>query len=361
MIPTDPDSGDQDPVETSWDDQEEEVLVSSTSLADVKELLQSLPRNLHRDKQLKAGAAAASPTTAAAGLETLEEGDDEEEEETADEDLKIAWQYRTDVQRERSGRADAEAAASRKGSDVFCHSYDLQGRLDAQMDVDQAVAIVPIQCCSNESHSSHGHTCGMLYYRRILTQLKRVLSDNPRKLVRLLLYHPNLAVMKVALPLLLTHIRTHLLPVVVLVSVQPWASDAPPSTLRLLQRTCDVVLETEGFASRREYPPPPEFRSLQGLLKIRKLSTATAATAHGGGHFADMTVTKRAAANLYGLKRDRRKLHIQLLHIPPEDYAEGGGSVGGGGVRSGAGRPAKKKETSGTGCGSGGGSSPLDF
>jgi hypothetical protein len=177
--------------------------------------------------------------------------------------------------------------------------------------------------------------------------------------VRLLLYHPRLAVMSVALPLLLTHIRTHQLPVVILVTVQPWTSRDSPATIRLLQRACDVVLETESFASRREFPPPAEFRSLHGLLKIRKMSTVTAATAHGGGHFADMTVTKRPAANLYGLKRDRRKLHIQLLHIPPEDYAEGGSSVGGG-VRSAAGRPPPKKEAS-SGCGSGGGSSPLDF
>jgi ribosomal protein L12E/L44/L45/RPP1/RPP2 len=362
LIPTDQDEGNTaNPAETSWDNQEDSSLLHHVSSSEIKELLQSLPRNLHRDKEAKSASVAAAASDATAGLETLEEGEDEGEEEQTDEGLTIAWQYRKDVQRERLGQVDAVSTASEKssGSDVFCHSYDLQGRLHSQMDTEQAASIVPMQGCQ-DSDSGHGRKCGILYYRRLLVQLKDLLSKNPRRVVRLLLYHPNLTVMNVALPLLLTHIRTHLLPVVLLVTVQPWTSSASPTTMRLLQRACDVVLETEGFASRRDYPPPPEFRSLHGLLKIRKMSTVTAATAHGGGHFCDLTVTKRPAANLYGLKRDRRKLHIQLLHIPPEDYAEGGGSVGGGGVRSGAGRPAKK-ETSASGCGTGSGASPLDF
>jgi uncharacterized membrane protein YgcG len=165
--------------------------------------------------------------------------------------------------------------------------------------------------------------------------------------------------LQVALPLLLAHIRTHRLPVVVLIAVQPWTTPGAQRQLCLGRRASDVVLTAEGFSSRRDYPPPPEFRLFHGLLKVHKVSTVTAATAHGGGHFADATVSKRPTALLYGLKRDRRKLHIELLHIPPEDYAQGGGSVGGG-ARSGAGRPAKKVESGGCGS-SGGGSSPLDF
>lgn len=142
-------------------------------------------------------------------------------------------------------------------------------------------------------------------------------------------------------------------------TTQSWTSQAGLISLR---RSSDVVLQAEGFASRVHYPPPPEFRHLHGLLLLPKVSTVTAATANGGGggHFADLSVSKRPPAHVYGLKRDRRKLHIPLLHIPPEDYAGGGGSVVSGGVRSGAGRPQKETKESGCGFG-GGGSSLLDF
>lgn len=356
LIPTDRNVESEDSEESPWEEQQDAEVASNVTHAEIKNLLQSLPRNLHRDKKPKVGQSETIPAASNA-LETLEEGEDEGDEDNADEGLKIAWQYRKDVQLRRNG-GDSAVTAKNSSGDVFCHSYDLQGRLDAQMNVEVAATVVPIHCCER-SNSCTKRSCAMLYYRQLLAQLNATLSDSPRTVVRLLLYHPRLAVMSVALPLLLAHIRTHQLPVVILVSVQPWTSRDSPSTIRLLQRACDIVLETEGFASRREFPPPAEFRSLHGLLKIRKMSTVTAATAHCGGHFADMTVTKRPAANLYGLKRDRRKLHIQLLHIPPEDYAEGGGSVGGG-VRSGAGRPPAKKEAS-SGCGSGSGSSPLDF
>jgi hypothetical protein len=356
LIPTDRNVEAEDHDESPWEEQEDSEVASNVTHSEIKELLQSLPRNLHRDKKSKAGPSESTPAASNA-LETLEEGE-EEEEENADEGLTIAWQYRKDVQLKRLGRVDSDPSKNSSESDVFCHSYDLNGRLDAQMNVEEAATVVPIHCC-DRSNSCSNRSCAMQYYRQLLAQLNDTLSCRPRTVVRLLLYHPRLAVMSVVLPLLLSHIRTHQLPVVILATVQPWTSRDSPSTVRLLQRACDVVLETEGFASRREFPPPAEFRSLHGLLKIRKMSTVTAATAHGGGHFADMTVTKRPAANLYGLKRDRRKLHIQLLHIPPEDFAEGGSSVGGG-VRSAAGRPPPKKEAS-SGCGSGGGSSPLDF
>jgi hypothetical protein len=43
----------------------------------------------------------------------------------------------------------------------------------------------------------------------------------------------------------------------------------------------------------------------------------------------------RPPANKYGLKRDCRKLNLNLLHLALEDYSTGVSSVSGGGVRSG--------------------------
>lgn len=319
-------------------------------------ILQNLPINLNVEKERRKQAAVEQQSTDRAGgtmtvtpLEALQEGDDDDDdEEETDGSLKIAWQYQKDVQRQRQGGVlGGEDNDSKRfvqaTSDTFCHSFDLQGRLSKQMNVTESSRIVNLKELTNRSP--------LEYFRELLS----LLPMNGKTVSRLLLYEPKISLLRTALPLLLAEVRQKKLPVVILVAVKPWRHER--TDLLSLHRTMDVVLQAEGFASRKAYPPPSEFRMYQGLLRIPKATTATAVTAHGGGHFADLTTTKRVTSDLYGLKRDRRKLHIQLLHIPPEDYAEGGGSVGGGGVRSGAGRIEK---TTTLGCASSGGGA-LDF
>lgn len=275
-------------------------------------------------------------------LETLAEEDNE------DANLSIAWQYRQDVQNERLGNIGSNKRSTNDG--VFCHSFDLNGRLSEQLGSLPTLQYLPIEGGSTDMS-------GFTIFRRIVTEIKKVHSSPKYQLIRLLLHRFPVTALSVALPLILAYIREHELSVVVLVTSQAFRNSSDYQ-LSSLKRTCDAVFELEGFASRKEYPPPAEFRHLHGLFTIHKLSTVTAATANGGGHFADLTVSRRPdPAHLFGLKRDRRKLHIEPLHIPPEDYAEGGGS-GSGGVRSGAGRQPVK---SGLGCASSGGSSNLDF
>jgi len=327
---------------------ESDGFLVGTTESQIHALLQSLPRNLNWDKNC-AREDTAEPSRP---LEILEE-----EEEESEEGLEIAWQYRKSVQQERLGHGGStnKSPAVVSGAEVYCHSYDLSGRMsDGQQCVDDHVTIFSGSCC--ESDCNQPRSCGFRLYQSWLAQVKEKLAGS-KQVVRLFLYQAPIQATSVALPLLLAYIRTHQLPVVVLVTTQSWTLQDGLITLR---RASDVVLQTEGFASRIHYPPPPEFRHLHGLLLLPKISTVTAATANGGGgHFADLTVSKRPPAHVYGLKRDRRKLHIPLLHIPPEDYAGGGGSVGSGAVRSGAGRPPKERKE--TGCGSGGGASLLDF
>ena len=322
---------------------------------DVRELLDSLPRNLHKDKQQQSAEDAA--VSAQQPLDTLAEEQDDSEE-----GLVVAWQYRKDVQQERLGLSNVSTAgsSSRNSSNtgsagVYCHSFDLQGRLADQMKVEATIA--PVGCCCSCCSHATPRDCGFHYFRQLVQQLETILSQQPRKVIRVLLYHPETSSLSVALPLFLHHIRSARLPVVVLVVVQPWTVAGSASTaLWRLRRCADAVLETESFVARSVHPPPPEFRHLHGLLRVRRAATCT-----GLEHFAAATVQKRPAATVYGFKRDRRKLHLTLLHIPPEDYAADGGSVGGGAVRSGAGR---RKVEVGAGCGSGGGgggTSPLDF
>mmetsp|Transcript_3250 Transcript_3250/g.7837 ORF Transcript_3250/g.7837 Transcript_3250/m.7837 type:complete len:593 (-) Transcript_3250:749-2527(-) len=365
-------------------------------------LLLSLPRNLHWDKQKKRAEnkakqeekakqeAAASSLSGGLGSLSLEpmailEEDEEEDDNDdnndnnesknkadadADDGLKVAWQYKTSVQQERLAKARSEMSSSSSLSsssssssfattDVFCHSYDLSGRMNDQnpIDLSRHVSTLslkrPITGSSNNTTTTtknnynnngggggHGHHARGY---RLFSQLVRLLTTessssiakaslsasasghHPTRAVRLLLYRPPLDLLAVALPLLVAHIREKSLPVVLLVCATPNANADDLRWKLAISRSCDVVLSTEGFAARHEFPPPAEFRHLKGVLKIARVDSKT---------------RKRTElqASIYGFQRDRRKLHVPLLHIPPEDYAEGGGSVSGG-VRSGAGRP----------------------
>lgn len=328
-------SGAPPPLTADESDVETTGFVTGTALSQVRDLLQSLPRNLHWDQ-------AAPDSETSRPLEILEE-----EGEESEEGLEIAWQYRKSIQKERLGHGGSKHSTA--VDKTYCHSYDLSGRMSDQRTVEDHVTIVDGSCCDTPCQQTR--VCGFRLYQHWLTQLKQKWKEPKQGVLRLLLYRAPIQSTSVALPLLLAYIRTHQLPVVILVTTQSWTFQAG---LIALRRASDAVLQTEGFASRVRYPPPLEFRHLHGLLLLPKVSTVTAAAANCGGHFANVTVSKRPPAHVYGLKRDRRKLHVPLLHIPPEDYAGGGGSAGG--ARSGAGR----HDHQDTSCGSGA-SSLLDF
>lgn len=376
-----------------------------SSSFELQTLLENLPRNLHWDKwKQRSEVQQAQETTSSLSLkdtttmrshleqgsggmmEILEEEEDDGEEDdesmdsgsaaatalptSSDDNLRNAWQYKASVQQHRSGVVPGSSSSASSTSQltkntVYCHSYDLSRRMAGQDDagdLDASSWIVNITATTTTTDEKCASRChrqrGMELFRRLVKCIRDKLKEESArhaKAVRLLLFHPaSLPEMTVALPLLLAYIRNESLPVVVLLCI-PSTTDV--SSWISLSRTSDIVLSTEGFASRREYPPPAEFRHLHGILKIHK-------------------TTKKwteVAAWIYGFKRDRRKLHIQLLHIPPEDYADNGGSVSAGGVRSGAGRPqpnsnssnsnfsASKRSGTGMGCSSNLSGSPLDF
>ena len=119
------------------------ILVQGTTSSDIHALLQSLPRNLNWDKK---SAREEDTTELSRPLEILEE---EEEEEQTEEGLEIAWQYRKSIQQERLGHAGSTSgkspAAVGGGSNVYCHSYDLSGRMTEQRSVEDAVQYIQRQ------------------------------------------------------------------------------------------------------------------------------------------------------------------------------------------------------------------------
>eukprot|EP00548_Thalassiothrix_antarctica_P010294 CAMPEP_0194160218 /NCGR_PEP_ID=MMETSP0152-20130528/78269_1 /TAXON_ID=1049557 /ORGANISM="Thalassiothrix antarctica, Strain L6-D1" /LENGTH=445 /DNA_ID=CAMNT_0038869885 /DNA_START=14 /DNA_END=1351 /DNA_ORIENTATION=+ len=317
----------------------------SATKKEINNLIDSLPRNLNWDKAAGKKVVMEDFENNHRPLEILEEEDEEEGNEGGDseEGLKIAWQYRKSVQNERLGHRSKSNNNNNNKPNTFCHSYDLNGRLkDQEMNADY----IHILNCANKCLDK---SSGFRLFLDMKQKLKEHIDKSDGRLIRLLLYKVPIDAASIFVPLLIAHIRSNKLPVVMFVTVHSWLCECE-STLVNLRRCCDVVMQVEGFASRIHYPPPAEFRHLCGLLLLPKVSTVTAAGSTG--HFADMTDSKRPASHVYGLKRDRRKLHISLLHIPPEDYAGGGGSVGGA-VRSGGGAPRKENSVAkktGLGC-----------
>jgi hypothetical protein len=356
----------------------------------VQKLLQRLPRNLNKDKE----ATKREKVSPSKKLECLvEEQEDEQEEDNednqqqqqqqqqpddSDEGLVVAWQYRKHVQEQRLGgislqqqsRSNSNSSSSgTRAPAIFCHSYDLQGKLMDQISEFQPnIVAIGDRCscqqwCNTGKNQSDDRMAGLSLFKQLVHIVQSFTTSNPNKVIRILFQDCSiiLSELQVALPLFLNYIRQRSLPVVVFITVPPETLSSSPSQQQRaavsLQRCVDVVLETESFTGRKMYPPAPEFREFHGLLRVRKASTLTLAST--SGHFADRTVQKQPIANIFGLKRDRRKLNISLLHIPPEDYAAHGSSVGEGAVRSGAGRPLSAQAV--VGCASGDGSSSLDF
>ncbi|KAG7371474.1 PAXNEB domain containing protein [Nitzschia inconspicua] len=343
----------------------------------VLSLLQTLPRNLHWDKwkmkqrqeqqKKKQQQQQQQPSDSDNGMTTtqdqqlsqpsrmmdiVEEENDVEDEEyddefqppqhVSDEGLQVAWQYKTSVQQQRLAiHTDNPSTSATRHHDVYCHSYDLSGRmieqqwednnekqeeskahfLDPSTFIAATISINSSSSSNNDDVYSDRNSRGMKLFQKLVHVVKDKVNDdfdngnNSTKAVRLVLYHPPMDELSVALPLFLAYTRKEgSCPIVVMIYCTKPTNDL--EAWMRLARNCDIVMSTEGFASRREYPPPSEFRHLQGILNITKTTKKL----------------NQVTAWIYGFKRDRRKLHIQLLHIPPEDYADNGGSVAAGGT-----------------------------
>eukprot|EP00574_Skeletonema_japonicum_P010733 CAMPEP_0201718128 /NCGR_PEP_ID=MMETSP0593-20130828/3698_1 /ASSEMBLY_ACC=CAM_ASM_000672 /TAXON_ID=267983 /ORGANISM="Skeletonema japonicum, Strain CCMP2506" /LENGTH=516 /DNA_ID=CAMNT_0048208345 /DNA_START=40 /DNA_END=1590 /DNA_ORIENTATION=+ len=342
----------------------------------------SLPRNLHLDKQRKSSQSKKTGTNLESNRESIsaiieeEEDDDEESEDKVDdsqnkneEGLVNAWQYRKTIQDKRSGVGNRSANNMLSGSGVYCHSYDLSKRMmdqfrDYSNDQNPLLTNTNIVDCS---HPLIGNTTqqwndtnecqkrGISFFRCVWKHIQTLLGNNPNTVIRLFLQRLPIGIGSVAMPLLMAKIRKLNLPVVVLATIRPWKWIASPyntcnqiDMLASLRNATDVTLSLDSFASLRA-PPPAEFSLLQGILTVRKCAAFTVT------HYTDTITWKRPLAERFGVKRDGRKLTVQLLHLPPEEFSKGGSSTSG--VRSGGGNVSNDKKKNTPACGSG----SLDF
>jgi hypothetical protein len=361
---------------------------------ELRDFLASLPRNLHLDKvrsrEVAAAAAAAGREEkdgigdddcgggggilGGRGREPIpaiveeDENDDDENDQNDDGDdgahdddggdggeeegLINAWQYRRSIQDARRGIvAGGGGGGGREGATgrgTYCHSYDLSGRMLDQFPPSSSGAVntpldnAMIVDCSPPAATTAAadggrRARGMDLFRRLWSHLVSTSRSRPNTVIRLFLHRLPVGAGSIALPLLMSKVRREDLPVVVLVTIRPWRwLSSPPSrcdgeydavgkldALSSLRRTADVALSLDSFSSLRS-PPPPEFSLLRGILSVRRCAPQAASG------YADAVTSKRPLADRFGVKRDGRKITLQLLHLPPEGHGAGGG----GGVRS---------------------------
>ena len=322
----------------------------------------SLPKNMHVAKLEKIVSNASGNNVLQSNTIIEEEEEGNSENDHAEENLKIAWQYRRDIQNER--RRKSKESSSKNVAD-FCHSFDLGGCIQDDLyqvfshddsilsqernhDSKASIYIVPINLLNKTMDSISLFRCLIKYLKEVVFSL-----DTRDKIARILIQDVDPLVFSIALPLLQSSVRSAQLPVCFMCTVRPeqWhAHESSINALTCLKRSCDVVFSVDSFCSYGD--PPGEFRDLAGIFSVHKL----------GGLYLGQLSDKFAPANRYGLKRDRRKLHLQMLHLPPEDFAMGGSSVGSGARRSGGTKAAKKDTTSGCDSATAGSSSSLlDF
>ena len=330
--------------------------------ASLRSFLTLLPRNLHLDKmrakQQDATNSNANNADSNANhnatntiqedftiMEENEEFDKDDNESNTNEERKDAllqntWQYKLSVQKQRRAQYTSNSTSKASGKKEYCHSYDLSRRMMDQHPPNWMqqkmengkLSIFNASNCSN----------GIMLYQQCVQHIMTTISQHPNGVLRLVFINTPILTISITLPLLQSYIRHHSLPVVILLSVRPWTIQSSLSqsqsiqSLISLRRTCDAVLTCEGFDAMTS-PPPSEFSDLAGLCSLPKVALQSQA------HFCDSTTTRRPPANRYGMKRDRRKVHIRMLHLPPEDFSKDGSSVGSG-VRSGAGNLKKDKE-----------------
>jgi hypothetical protein len=85
-------------------------------------------------------------------------------------------------------------------------------------------------------------------------------------------------------------------------------------SMLLLEQFCDSVLSVDSFAGKA-HVVPYEFKEFLGFFTVHKLSQC--------GQLAPYQPLK---GTKFGIKRDRRKLHIEPLHLPPEESRAFGSS-----------------------------------
>lgn len=162
-------------------------------------------------------------------------------------------------------------------------------------------------------------------FDNVQAMVEQAKAQDPLQVVRI--FAPTLCLMHASLGLLseestrllaLTALRLKLLAQETesLFSLSCIPSSIPHGVLSQLKAIADTHLRVESFAGASD-SVPYEFKAFSGLLAVMRVQAI------------GVMAPFRPQNQRYGLRRDRRKLHVEPLHLPPEESrAVGAASTG---------------------------------
>lgn len=257
------------------------LLIGDMEEKEVDQMIQSLPYNLSLNNEKLPEAKAANKDASAAAASHL----------------KIAWQYQKYLSTDTDSAAKATSERPRVSvSDNYCCSYDLARRMQPQLLEQHPLTVISL---CNESPGT------------VLERVRTFLDANSTTVCQVVLpsiqrcdhIETDVVTDRLRLFLAVKHLVRERM-ASCLLTIQP--TELPARMLSKFENMADTCLRVESFAGRMD-SVPYEFREFVGFLHVRKLQSVKSLAPH------------RPDNNRYGMKRDRRKLHIEPLHLPPEE------------------------------------------
>eukprot|EP01031_Cornospumella_fuschlensis_P037417 gene37417-45438_t len=229
-----------------------------------------------------------------------------EKEVNSSSGLTIAWQYEKYLKAKQA----AVPRANKSGSLQFCCSYDLSKRM--QPSLEQAIEVLSL-----DIHEASPSLSEMLQkmFEKIQQYVLSVVAEHPAAVVRVFVLNlESLFIAALDSPInqastvarFMLKVKRFCWERRVLVSFSVAPAAVPAAVLDALQHACDTILGIESFSGRM-HCVPYEFNRFHGFLVIHKLQQ------YG------MLAPHKLSSSRYGIIRDRRKLIVEPLHLPPEE------------------------------------------
>ncbi|DAZ93981.1 TPA: hypothetical protein N0F65_005492 [Lagenidium giganteum] len=249
--------------------------------------------------------------------------------------LKIAWQYEKYL-----GPGQTQQQTR------FCHSFDLS----RSMHQDMLKANAPVTFALEQCAGSDGP------YKLLLDAIRAVVAERQAtQVVRVCIRDLGSSLwFSAATPRqahadllrFLRQLRAIVSGTPVVCTISGPFYMLPSTVCNEMRHLCDYVMELKSFTGENDMLPA-ELSEFHGLFHFRKLARVHSLACHS------------TDAVKFGIKRERRKLKVEKLHLPPEGSRS---TSAAGADQSGKKSSAKTAQSSKVGCGNGaGGFDPLAF